>query len=80
MLDDYKIGYAATPAPLVVKDKVIVGIAGGDYPHPRLHRRLRSRRPASALWRFYTVPGPGEPGSETWPAPTCWRAAAARPG
>src|SRR5215510_9492 len=31
-LADYKIGYAATLAPLIVKDKVIVGISGGDYP------------------------------------------------
>ena len=32
VLADYKIGYSATMAPLVVKDKVIVGISGGDYP------------------------------------------------
>ena len=40
-LEDYKNGYAATVAPLVVKDKVIVGIAGGEYGDPRVHRRLR---------------------------------------
>jgi alcohol dehydrogenase (cytochrome c) len=66
-LADYRIGYSATLAPLVVKDKVIVGISGGDYPtrgfidayEPQTGRRT---------WRFYTVPGAGEPGSETWPA------------
>ena len=46
----------------------------------RISRRLRSAD-RHAVWRFYTVPAPGEPGSETWPAsPKCWRAAAAPPG
>ena len=40
-LADYKNGYASTVAPLIVKDKVILGIAGGDYGMPRVHRRLR---------------------------------------
>jgi alcohol dehydrogenase (cytochrome c) len=66
-LADYKIGHSATVAPLVVKDKVIVGISGGDYPTRGF---LDAYDPATGkrLWRFYTVPGPGEPGSETWPA------------
>ena len=34
--------------------------------HPRLHRRLTTRRPARKSWRFYTIPGPGETGHETW--------------
>ena len=66
-LADYKAGHSATMAPLVVKDKVIVGISGGDYPTRGF---LDAYDPASGkrIWRFYTVPGPGEPGSETWPA------------
>jgi alcohol dehydrogenase (cytochrome c) len=50
-----------------VKDKVIVGISGGDYPTRGF---LDAYDPATGkrIWRFYTVPGPGEPGSETWPA------------
>jgi alcohol dehydrogenase (cytochrome c) len=65
-LADYKIGHSATMAPLVVKDKVIVGISGGDYPTRGF---LDAYDPADGkrIWRFYTVPGPGEPGSDTWP-------------
>ena len=65
-LADYKIGHSATVAPLVVKDKVIVGISGGDYPTRGF---LDAYEPATGkrIWRFYTVPAPGEPGSETWP-------------
>ncbi len=67
VLGDYRIGYAATAAPLVLKDKVIVGISGSDYPTRGF---LDAYDPADGkrLWRFYTVPGPGEAGSETWPA------------
>ena len=65
-LADYRIGYAATLAPLVIDGKVIVGNSGGEYTtrgfidayHPETGERL---------WRFHTIPGPGEPGSETWP-------------
>jgi alcohol dehydrogenase (cytochrome c) len=67
VLADYKIGYAATGAPLVVKDKVIVGISGGDFP-TRGFIDAYDPRTGARIWRFYTVPGPGEPGSETWPA------------
>jgi alcohol dehydrogenase (cytochrome c) len=65
-LADYHIGYAATLAPLVIDDKVIVGISGGEYPTRGF---LDAYDPESGerIWRFYTVPGPGEPGSETWP-------------
>ncbi len=67
VLADYKIGYAATVAPLVLADKVIVGISGSDYPTRGF---IDAYDPASGrrIWRFYTVPGPGEAGSETWPA------------
>ena len=65
-LADYRIGYAATLAPLVVEDKVIVGISGGEYPTRGF---VDAYDPATGkrVWRLYTVPGPGEPGSETWP-------------
>jgi len=75
VLADYRVGYSATIAPLVVDGKVIVGISGGEYPTRGF---LDAYDPASGarIWRFYTVPAPGEPGSETWPAPE----AAARGG
>jgi len=66
VLADYTVGYAATLAPLVVKDKVIVGISGGEYPTRGF---IDAYEPQSGkrVWRFYTVPAPGEPGSDTWP-------------
>jgi alcohol dehydrogenase (cytochrome c) len=66
-LADYKIGYAATGAPLVVKNSVVVGISGGDFP-TRGFIDAYDPMTGARRWRFYTVPGPGEPGSETWPA------------
>ncbi|MCH2324795.1 MAG: PQQ-binding-like beta-propeller repeat protein, partial [Pseudomonadales bacterium] len=65
-LADYQIGYAATLAPLIVGNKVIVGISGGEY---QTRGFIDAFDPASGerIWRFNTIPGPGEPGSETWP-------------
>ena len=65
-LADYKIGYAATAAPLVIDNKVIVGISGGDFP-TRGFLDAYDPQTGERVWRFWTVPGPGEPGSETWP-------------
>jgi alcohol dehydrogenase (cytochrome c) len=64
---DYKLGYAATAAPLVVKDKVIMGISGSDWP-TRGFIDAYDAQTGKLAWRFYTVPARGEPGSETWPA------------
>jgi alcohol dehydrogenase (cytochrome c) len=64
-IDEYKNGYAATLAPLVVKDKVIVGVAGGDY-GIRGYLDAYEAQTGKRAWRFYTIPGPGEPGNETW--------------
>ena len=62
---DYKLGYAITHAPLVVKDKVIVGPAGGEL---GVRGFLAAYDAASGkeVWRFNNIPGPGEPGHETW--------------
>src|SRR5213083_868867 len=62
-------GYAMTLAPLVVKDKVIVGTAGGEY-GIRGFLAAYDAKTGKEVWRFYTIPGPGEPGHETWPANT----------
>ena len=64
-LEDYSKGYASTIAPLVVKDKVIVGVAGGEYGIRGFIDAYDARTGARA-WRFYTIPGPGEPGNDTW--------------
>ena len=64
---DYKTGYAATPAPLVVKDKVIIGSSGGENP-TRGFITAFDAKTGKQLWRFYTIPNPGEKGSDTWPS------------
>src|SRR5213593_3216617 len=58
-------GYPITVAPLVVKDKVIVGTAGGDGPI-RGFLAAFDAKTGKEIWRFYNIPGPGEPGNETW--------------
>lgn len=62
---DYKLGYTMTAAPLAVKDKIIVGIAGGEY-GIRGFLDAYDAQTGKRVWRFWTVPGPGEPGHETW--------------
>ena len=58
-------GYAMTHAPLIVKDKVIVGTAGGEYGIRGFIAAYEAATGKEA-WRFYTIPGPGEPGHDTW--------------
>jgi alcohol dehydrogenase (cytochrome c) len=58
-------GYSMSLAPLVIKDKVIVGVAGGEY-GIRGFIAAYDARTGQEAWRFYTIPGPGEPGHETW--------------
>jgi len=62
---DSMLGYSLTSAPLVVKDKVLVGITGGEFGVPGFldaYDAASGRR----LWRWYAVPKPGEFGNETW--------------
>jgi alcohol dehydrogenase (cytochrome c) len=62
---DPKQGYAFTHAPLVIKDKVIAGTAGGEF-GVRGFIAAWDVNTGKEAWRFNTVPGPGEPGHETW--------------
>jgi alcohol dehydrogenase (cytochrome c) len=62
---DIKQQYAMTVAPLAVKDKVITGVAGGEH-GVRGFLAAYDANTGKELWRFNTVPGPGEPGYETW--------------
>ena len=64
-LEQYKNGYASTIAPIVVKDKVIVGAAGGEF-GIRGFIDAYDAQTGKRAWRFYTIPGPGEPGHNTW--------------
>ena len=68
---DFKNGYAMTVAPLVADGVVITGISGGEF---GIRGFIDGWDPKTGehLWRTYTIPGPGEPGNETWPGDT-WK-------
>ena len=68
---DYRAGYSKTAAPLVVKDKVVTGIAGGEY---GIRGFLDSYDAATGEleWRTHTIPGPDHPDNQTW-AGDSWR-------
>jgi alcohol dehydrogenase (cytochrome c) len=58
--------YGATSAPLIVKDKVLVGTSGGDD-GVRGFVAAYDAETGKEAWRFWTIPAPGEKGSESWP-------------
>lgn len=68
---DYNDGYSMTVTPLVVDGVVIAGISGGEY-GIRGYIEGYDAMSGERLWRTYTVPEPGEPGSETWPEGDAW--------
>jgi len=63
---DTMLGYSITSPPLVVNDKVIVGITGGEF-GARGFLDAYDVATGTRLWRWYAVPGPGEFGNDTWP-------------
>ncbi|HVZ23863.1 MAG TPA: PQQ-dependent dehydrogenase, methanol/ethanol family [Vicinamibacterales bacterium] len=58
-------GYGFTMAPLVLKDKVLIGSVGGEF-GVRGFLVAVDAKTGKEAWRFNTVPGPGEKGHETW--------------
>jgi alcohol dehydrogenase (cytochrome c) len=68
---DPKLGYSITMAPLVVKDKVLVGTGGGEY-GIRGFVAAYDVRTGKEAWKLHTIPAPGEPGSESWKGDT-WK-------
>ncbi len=62
---DTKLNYGATSAPLLVNDKVVVGTSGGDD-GVRGFLAAFDALTGKMVWRFWTIPAPGEPGSESW--------------
>ncbi len=62
---DAATGYSKTAAPLVIGDKVISGIAGGEY-GIRGFLDAYDAKTGELAWRFYTIPGEGEPYNDTW--------------
>ncbi len=65
-IEDYAAGYYMTLAPLVAAGKVMVGVSGGEFGIRGFVAALDAKTGAPA-WKTYTIPAPGEPGSESWP-------------
>jgi alcohol dehydrogenase (cytochrome c) len=63
---DWNKNYGATSVPLIVKDKVLVGTSGGDD-GVRGFVAAYDALSGKLVWRFWTIPAPGEFGSESWP-------------
>ena len=72
---DYRTGYSITVAPLAVKDKIIIGVAGGEY-GVRGFLDAYDAKSGKRAWRLWTIPGPGEPGHDTW-AGDSWKTGSA---
>jgi alcohol dehydrogenase (cytochrome c) len=62
---DYRTGHAITSPPLVYKNFVVTGIAGGEY-GIRGFLEAYDQNTGQSVWKTYTIPGVSEPGSETW--------------
>ena len=69
---DYRDHYGAVAAPLVVGDLVVAGISAGDT-GLRGFLDAYDASTGEPAWRFWTIPAPGEPGSETWGDPDVLR-------
>ncbi len=64
-LDDWRKNYAASSAPLPAGNLVISGVSGGEH-GANGFVAAHDQETGKEVWRFWTVPKPGEPGSETW--------------
>jgi PQQ-dependent dehydrogenase (methanol/ethanol family) len=64
-VQDYKKGHAITSPPVVYKNLVVTGIAGGEY-GIRGFVQAFDQESGKSVWKTYTIPGPGEPGNDTW--------------
>jgi len=64
--EPWQKGFSITAAPLYYDGMVIIGFSGGEM-GTRGRVKAYDAKTGRLLWTFYTVPAPGEPGSETWP-------------
>jgi alcohol dehydrogenase (cytochrome c) len=71
-VEDYRKGYYMSLAPLVVDGRVMVGASGGEF-GVRGFVAAYDADTGRQLWRTFTVPEPGQPGSETWPQGDQWK-------
>ncbi|HEX6013481.1 MAG TPA: PQQ-binding-like beta-propeller repeat protein, partial [Geminicoccaceae bacterium] len=70
-LEDWKAAYTSTGAPLVVGDLVVTGIGGAEFGVRGFLQAFKAETGEPA-WKTFVIPGPGEPGNETWPGET-WK-------
>ena len=68
-VEDYAAGYYMTLAPLAADGKILVGVSGGEF-GVRGFVQAFDAASGDSVWKTYTIPGPGEPGNETWPGDT----------
>lgn len=64
--EDWHKGFSITSAPLYYNGLVVTGFSGGEL-GVRGRVKAYDAKTGALVWTFYTVPGPGEPGFETWP-------------
>jgi alcohol dehydrogenase (cytochrome c) len=69
---DNSVRYYMTLAPLAADGKILVGASGGEF-GVRGYVAALDPETGNELWRTYTIPAPGEPGSETWPKGDQWK-------
>ena len=69
---DYKVGHCITAAPLAIDGKIITGISGGEA-GIRGFIDAYDAQTGKRVWRFWTIPGEGEPGNQSWHAKDSWR-------
>ncbi len=71
-VEDWHTGYYMTTAPVVVKGKVMVGVSGGEFGVRGFIAAFDSET-GKPDWKTYSIPAPGEPGSDTWQKPDTWK-------
>ncbi len=70
-VEDYLAGYYLTLAPLAADGKIVIGVSGGEF-GTRGFVQAFDAETGKPAWKTFTVPGPGEPGHDTWPGDT-WK-------
>ena len=71
-VEDWRTGYYMTVAPLIADGNVMVGVSGGEF-GVRGFVVAFDAETGDQVWKTYTIPGPGEPGHETWEKPDTWK-------
>ena len=71
-MEDNKKGYYMSGAPVIADGNVVVGVSGGEW-GIRGFVAAYELNTGKQVWRCFTIPAPGEPGSETWPNGDEWK-------